>query len=93
MAQSVLRLAAAVPGIRIFFHEPDRGLSFSQQVGGAEWPVYVGTSHDLARKIQVMQALTSYLQQNNLQPRYIDVRWADHPVYGTMPEEEMVGGQ
>lgn len=93
MAYSVLQLAAAVPGIRVFFYEPDRGLSFTQQVGGVEWPVYVGTSRDLARKIQVMQALTKYLQENNVRPRYIDVRWADHPVYGTIPADETVGGQ
>jgi len=93
MAQSVLRLADAVPGIRVFFYEPDRGLSFTQQVNGAEWPVYVGTSWDLARKIQVMQALTDYLQANDVRPRYVDVRWADHPVYGEMPAVEAGGGQ
>ncbi len=93
IAQSVLRLAQAVPGIRVFFYEPDRGLSFTQQVGGAEWPVYVGTSRDLARKIQVMQALTSHLQENDMRPRYVDVRWADHPVYGKTPADETVGGQ
>jgi cell division septal protein FtsQ len=93
MAQSVLRLAAAVPGIRIFFYEPDRGLSFTQQVGAAEWPVYVGTSRELARKIQTMQALTRYLQENDVRPRYIDVRWPDHPVYGKVPADETVGGQ
>jgi cell division protein FtsQ len=93
MAQSVLQLAQAVPGIRVFFYEPDRGLSFTQQVGGAEWPVYVGTSRDLARKIQVMQALTNHLQENEMRPRYVDVRWADHPVYGKAPAGETVGGQ
>lgn len=93
IVQSVLQLAAAVPGIRVFYHEPDRGLSFAQQVAGSEWPVYVGTSTDLPRKIQVMQALTSYLQGNNVRPSYVDVRWADHPVYGKPPGEESVGGQ
>ncbi len=93
IVQSVLQLAAAVPGIRVFYHEPDRGLSFTQQVAGGEWPVYVGTSRDLPRKIQVMQALTSYLQGNNIRPNYVDVRWADHPVYGKTPSEEPAGGQ
>jgi hypothetical protein len=91
MAQSVLRLAKAVPGIRVFFYEPDRGLSFTQRVADTEWPVYVGTSRDLARKIQVMQALTTHLQENDVRPRYVDVRWADHPVYGKMPVDEAVG--
>jgi hypothetical protein len=51
-------------------------------VAGAEWLVHVGTSDDLPRKIRVLQALTEYLKSNNVQPRYADVRWADHPVYG-----------
>lgn len=93
MAQSVLRLAEAVPGIRVFFYDKERGLSFTQQVGGADWPVYVGTTRDLARKIQVMQALSDHLQESDVRPRYVDVRWADHPVYGKMPAEEAVGGQ
>jgi cell division septal protein FtsQ len=93
MAQSVLQLAKAVPGIRVFFYEPDRGLSFTQQVDGAEWPVYVGTTRDLGRKIQVMQALTDHLQGGGVRPRYVDVRWADHPVYGKAPADDMVGGQ
>jgi hypothetical protein len=93
MAQSVLRLAEAVPGIRVFFYEPDLGLSFTQQVASAEWPVYVGTSRDLVRKIQVMQALTTHLQESDVRPRYVDVRWAEHPVYGKIPNDETVGGQ
>lgn len=82
IVQSVLQLAATVPGVRVFSYMPGQGLSFTQGVEGGEWPVYVGTSADLPRKIQVLQALTEYLQANNIRPRYIDVRWADHPVYG-----------
>jgi cell division septal protein FtsQ len=91
IVQSVLQLAATVPGVRVFAYRPGQGLSFTQGVDGGEWPVYVGTSADLARKIQVLQALTGYLQSNTIVPRYVDVRWADHPVYGR-PSGESGGG-
>jgi hypothetical protein len=92
--QSVLQMAVAVPQAEVFYYQADRGLSFSQRVEGGEWPVYVGTSEDLPRKIQVVQALTEYLVANNIQPRYVDVRWADHPVYGKQeaPEGGAPGG-
>jgi hypothetical protein len=28
-----------------------------------------------------LQTLTEYLAAHNIRPRYIDVRWADYPVY------------
>ena len=93
IVQSVLQLDAAVPGVRVFFYQPGRGLSFAQQAEATEWTVYVGTSEDLARKIQVMQTLTGYLLANHIQPRYVDVRWADHPVYGRPAAEINSGGQ
>jgi hypothetical protein len=82
LAPSVLKLAQALPGARVLYYGEDRGLSFTQHVDGGEWPVYVGSSDDLQRKIQVMQALNAYLLPNGIYPRYVDVRWADHPVYG-----------
>ncbi len=93
MVQSVLQLDAAVSGARVFYYQPARGLSFTQRVDGGEWAVYVGTSEDLPRKIQVVQALTDYLQANSIQPRYVDVRWADHPVYGRPGGETKVVGE
>jgi hypothetical protein len=78
----VLQLAEAMPDVRVFIHQPERGLSFSQEAQGMEWPVYIGGGDDLPRKIQIMRAMTTYLTSNNIQPRYVDVRWADHPVYG-----------
>ena len=92
VVQSALQLAAAVPGARVFDYQPGWGLSFTQGSDRAEWPVHVGTSEDLPRKIQVLQALTDYLQSNNVQPRYVDVRWADHPVYGRQPGGDAEGG-
>lgn len=92
VVQSARQLAAAVPGARVFVYQPGLGLSFTQGLDQAEWPVRVGTSEDLPRKIQVLQALTDYLQSNNVQPRYVDVRWADHPVYGRQPGGDAEGG-
>lgn len=92
IVQSVVQLAAALPGEQVYYYQPDRGLSFTHRVSGGQWPVYVGTSEDLARKIQVVQALTEYLVANNIGPRYVDVRWAEHPVYGKPEGETLVGG-
>ncbi len=87
--QSVLQLAAALPGEQVYRYEPDRGLSFTHRVSSGEWPVYVGTSEDLGHKIQVVQALTEYLVEKEISPRYVDVRWPDHPVYGK-PEGDVL---
>jgi cell division protein FtsQ len=92
IVQSALQLAATVPGVKVFDYQPGWGLSFTQGVDQAEWPVHVGTSEDLPRKIQVLQVLTDYLQSNNVRPRYVDVRWADHPVYGQLLGEATDGG-
>ncbi len=92
VVQSTLQLAAALPGEQVYSYEPGRGLSFIHRVSSGEWPVYVGTSNDLARKIQVVQALTEYLVANSIRPRYVDVRWAEHPVYGKPEGNSLVGG-
>lgn len=82
IVQSVQQLAASLPEVRVYFYQPDRGLSFTQGPARAAWPVYVGNSEDLPRKIQVLQALTEYLAEEKIRPDYVDVRWADYPVYG-----------
>jgi hypothetical protein len=92
IVQSVLRLAAALPGEQVYYYQPDKGLSFTHRVGSGQWPVYVGTSDDLTRKIQVVQALTEYLVANNIGPGYVDVRWPEHPVYGKPEGAALVGG-
>jgi cell division septal protein FtsQ len=92
IVRSVLQLASALPSARVFFYEQDRGLYFTQGLGTGEWPVYVGTSEDLPRKIQVVQTLTDYLVENNVHPRYVDVRWADHPIYGKPDGAKADGG-
>jgi hypothetical protein len=92
IVQSVLRLASTLPSARVFFYEEGRGLYFTQGLGEGEWPVYVGTSQDLSRKIQVVQTLTDYLVANDVHPRYVDVRWPEHPVYGKPDDEKAEGG-
>jgi cell division protein FtsQ len=92
IVESTLQLDAALPGVKIFFYQPDRGLSFTHRVNGGEWPVFVGTADDLARKIQVLQSLTEYLLEQGIDPRYVDVRWAEHPVYG-MPFGDAATGE
>ncbi len=93
IVQSVQQLAAALPEIEVLFYESDRGLSFTFSGGGAEWPIFVGDSQDLQRKIQAVQALTDYLVTNNVPTRYVDVRWADYPVYGKPIGESTAGGE
>ncbi|MEJ2210327.1 MAG: FtsQ-type POTRA domain-containing protein [Anaerolineae bacterium] len=93
LADSVLKLAEALPEVQVFYYQADRGLSFTQQGEAGSWPVYVGSSEDLARKIQVMLALTGYLQTNGVRPLYVDVRWADHPVYGRPAADATGGGE
>lgn len=93
IASSVRQWAAALPDVRIFFYEPDRGLSFVQQVNGRKWPVYVGTGNDAPRQIQIVQALTEHFVTQNLYPLYVDARWAEHPVYGWPVSEASAGGQ
>lgn len=88
---SVRRLAQSLPTVQVIYYQADRGLSFAQKTAGGEWPVYVGDSEDLPRKIQVLQALTQYLESNKIRPRYVDVRWADYPVYGK-PDGQATGG-
>jgi len=78
---SVQQLAEALPGTTLFFYDTEWGLSFRQGANGGQWPVYVGSSEDLPRKIQAMQTLTDYLGQQSFQPTYVDVRWAAHPVF------------
>ena len=81
LVASVQQLAEALPEIRVFYYDPDRGLSFVQKVNGGQWPVYVGTSDDLAYKIQVLQVLIQHLKTDGIVPDYVDVRWPDYAVY------------
>ena len=78
----VRQLAAALPGTRVFYYQPDRGLSYIQAASSGKWPVYVGTTEDLPRKVQVVDALNQYLRTHNIHPSYVDVRWASRPTLG-----------
>lgn len=93
IVRSVQQLAAALPETRVFFYEADRGLSFIQRAEGGEWPVYIGSSQDLARKIQILQALAEHLTARGIRPSYVDVRWASHPAYGQPGGAPVTGDQ
>lgn len=82
LASSVLKMAASLSGVRVFFYDANRGLYFTQAAEAGEWPVYVGDSADLAHKIQVTELLNKHFQDSKIKPTYVDVRWADRPVYG-----------
>jgi hypothetical protein len=92
LMQSVHQLAEALPGARVFYYDADRGLSFTQLAGGGQWPVYVGTGEDLQYKIQVVDVLTNYLVEKSIRPEYVDVRWADRPLYGVPASKKEAGG-
>jgi hypothetical protein len=80
--ESVVQLASALPGARVFFYREDKGLGFTQRANGDEWPVYVGTSDDIGSKIRVVEQISAYLAENGIHPSYVDVRWPERPVYG-----------
>ena len=82
VVRSVQQLEALLPEVDNVFYRAEQGMSIIQTTAQGEWPVYIGDSTDLTRKIQVLQALTEYLVENEITPRYVDVRWTDHPVYG-----------
>ena len=92
VVKSVQQLASGLPEVNVFYYHADQGLSFQQQTPRGYWPVYVGDSQDLERKILVLQALTEQLLADKIRPRYVDVRWADHPVYGRQEIGSRRGG-
>ena len=79
---SVQQLASSLPEVSIFYYQPDRGLSFVQDTAFGSWPVYIGDSSDLARKLLVLQALKAFFVEHEMRPTYVDVRWADYPAFG-----------
>jgi cell division septal protein FtsQ len=91
LAASVLQMSASLPGTQVFYYDAERGLSYTQLTADGQWPVYVGASDDLSRKIQVTAVLNDYLKANGIRPTYVDVRWASRPVYG-LPSARASGG-
>jgi cell division septal protein FtsQ len=75
---SVQVVQAAFPDVRIYYYRAHEGLSFQSPEG---WPIQIGTSQDIARKVAVLQALRTKLQEQGIEPYYIDLRLVDHPVY------------
>jgi hypothetical protein len=83
MVRWVHRLADALPGVTVFWYQPERGLNYTQYMSGHKYQVYVGDGQDLTHKIQAVRAMDSYLLGNGIRPTYVDVRWPDLPVYGS----------
>jgi hypothetical protein len=79
---SVQQIAASLPEVKLFEYDQDHGLSFTQTTPHGSWPVYLGDSKDIERKVQIVRALTDYFNAEKTSPAYIDVRWAEYPVYG-----------
>ncbi len=82
LVQGVKQMAQALPGVRLFYYQQDRGLNFIQERDNHKWPVYVGDGQGLALKIRSVQALTDYLLAHEIYPGFIDVRWPELPVFG-----------
>lgn len=82
LVQGVKEMAEALPGIRLFYYQQDRGLNFIQERDQFKWPVYVGDGQDLTLKIRSVQALSDYLLAHGIYPGFIDVRWPELPVFG-----------
>ena len=51
LVRSVISLVEAMPDVRLYTYDPERGLGFTQEMPNGKWPVYVGSSEDLSRKI------------------------------------------
>jgi hypothetical protein len=92
LAATVLQLSASLTGVRIFFYDSERGFYFTQHAQTGDWPVYLGDSKDLARKIQVAEVLNQDFAEKNIKPAYLDVRWASRPVYGLEAGASAAGG-
>ena len=82
LVQGVKQMAQALPGVRLFYFQQDRGLNFIQERDNHKWPVYVGDGQNLALKIRSVQALSDYLLAREIYPGFIDVRWPELPVFG-----------
>lgn len=77
----VRQIAASVPGVRLFYYHPDKGLSFSDAAQDHDWLVYIGNGEDLPRKLRALDVVTDYLIANDIHPLSVDVRWPTRPVY------------
>jgi cell division septal protein FtsQ len=86
---SVQAVQAAFPDVRIYYYTAHQGLSFHSPEG---WPIQIGTSQDIARKVAVLQALRAKLREQGIEPYYIDVRLVDHPVYAVADQAAPTGG-
>jgi hypothetical protein len=82
VALSLAHLRESLPGLQILYYYPDRGLSFTWKAKEGEWPVYLGSSDDLERKLEAMEVMTGFFEKEGIRPRFLDVSRPEYPVYG-----------
>ncbi len=75
---SVQALQAEFPEVHTYYYQAHEGLTFASPEG---WPIQIGTSQDMARKVAVLKALGKWLRDRGIQPINVDLRLVDHPVY------------
>ena len=62
----------------VFDYVPGRGLSFVDERG---WRVVLGRGPGMVKRLEVLERLTTNLEERGLTPRFVDVRFADAPYY------------
>ena len=83
-----IELIALLPDTKVIEYGPITGLRFVDADG---WTVYLGTGEDMARKIDLLNAIAArFADPEQPQPTLIDLRFPDSPYY-RLPSEE--GGE
>ncbi|MHB1294299.1 MAG: cell division protein FtsQ/DivIB [Anaerolineae bacterium] len=72
-------LHEVLPEIKSFDFYPERGLVV--YVTAKEWPVYLGSEGDAAKKVALMRALVAKLATSNTDVEYIDLTNERRPTY------------
>lgn len=75
---AILSSAYALPEVQSFRYSAERGLEFDAPRGYA---VYLGVGSNMNERVSVWRALHAQLEQQGVQPKYIDVRFALAPFY------------
>ena len=65
----------------VFDYALGRGLTFMDERG---WRVILGQGEGMAKRLEVLDRVTTNLLEHGLTPRFVDVRFADAPYYSLM---------
>lgn len=77
MVQEMALSLRAVP--RFYFEE--QGLTLYVQMGGRDVPVYLGCEGDGRVKVAVLEALVERLENDGIEPAYVDLSSDESPVF------------